>query len=588
VDHKAGSAQVRPLGADVLTMAHVPGDAVPHVVSAQQPTEDLERLLRSYPRAAVSAVSESGFFAPMPATVPLTAHTVLRGHRSALELVAADDLRSVIGAWQDAFNRGYASATVRLLDPRDTSVTIHYLDARAEHGVFLCLIVGDLDHLTGLRGDAGIMRPRVSIVRKDGQAVFTAVDEAAVTLLGRHDLVGCRNVDLIHPDDAPLAIATWMDMLASPGQTRRARLRQQHADGTWIWFEVTNHNLLNDPTERCVVAEMVDISDEMAAHEFVRAQEHLLRRLTDSLPVGVAQADADGLIVHRNQRLTAIVGRPDATTLTQLFDSASATHQAAFADAVTDALSGHDSDLEIDIDDIHIDAGAGDQSEDDALRRCHLTLRALDDGHGVIVCVDDITDRARLRDELHHRATFDALTNCHNRAATLHAVQQELDALAAGRHPGVTVVFIDLDGFKSVNDRHGHAAGDARLRDVARCLRAAAHGRDIVGRLGGDEFLVLSTTPASPDQATAMAARLADALADAIPPSHGHRAAASIGLTWTSRNEPPPTPTADDLINAADTAMYQSKANGDGRPIHTNPATSPTTATPPHARRSPR
>jgi diguanylate cyclase (GGDEF)-like protein/PAS domain S-box-containing protein len=524
--------------------------------NAQAAADDLPALLASFPVAAVSAVSETGFFVALPPTIPLSGQTVIRGHQTALELVVPEDLRLVIAAWQDVFIRGIASATVRPLGHRDRRLTIHYLDVRVQHGVLLCVITGDLDGIANGRGDAGAMRPRVSMVRKDGQAVFTAVDDAAASLLGREDLVGRRNVDLVHPDDAPLAIANWMDMLASPGQSRRVRLRQQHADGSWIWFEVTNHNLLNDPNVRSVVAEMVDISEEMAAHEFVRAQESLLRRLTDSLPVGIAQADGDGLIVHRNQRLTAILGRPSATTLAELFGSLAENHREPFFAAVDEALAGLDSDLEVEI------GGNGS----DPLRG-HVTLRALEDSQGVIVCVDDITDRARLRDELHRRATFDALTGCHNRASTLSEVVQALNRLAAGGGAGVTVVFLDLDGFKSVNDLHGHATGDARLRDVGACLRSTVRSGDIVGRLGGDEFLVLSTAPNGPEQAMALAARLARSLGATIPPSTGRTAAASIGVTWTGQREPALSPSPDDLISAADYAMYRSKINRDGRPV---------------------
>ncbi len=219
-------------------------------------------MLKSLPHAAVSAVSASGFFVPMPLTIPLSGQTVIRGHHTALELVVPQDLHLVITAWQEATACGGATVTVRPLGAEESSLTIHYVDARVRHGVYLCFLVGDIDRITDRDGDAGAMRPRVSFVRKDRQAVFTAVDDAAVALLGHDDLVGHRSIDLVHPDDAPQAIASWMDMLASPGHSRRIRVRQKHRDGSWVWFEITNQNLLNDPAERCVVAEMVDISEE--------------------------------------------------------------------------------------------------------------------------------------------------------------------------------------------------------------------------------------------------------------------------------------------------------------------------------------
>jgi PAS domain S-box-containing protein len=100
----------------------------------------------------------------------------------------------------------------------------------------------------------------------------------------REEMVGHRSLEVIHPEDRPRAVANWMDTRSAPGAGRRVRLRHLHRNGSWQWFEFTNHNLLGDPKHGCVVAEMVDISDEMAALEALRANERLLRRLAETLP----------------------------------------------------------------------------------------------------------------------------------------------------------------------------------------------------------------------------------------------------------------------------------------------------------------
>lgn len=509
------------------------------------------RLLGTLPHAAIAAVSADGFFVPMPAAVPLLGQTVMHGHASALELVVPADLRLVAEAWHDAHVHGTAQVEVRPLGFEDSTMEIHYVDARATYGVFLCFLDGDVQQIADRSGDVGAMRPRVSVVRKDVRAVFTAVDEAAVRILGHPDLVGRRNADLIHPDDAPRAIATWMDMLASPGESRRVRLRQRHRDGHWVWFEITNHNRLNDPAERCVVAEMVDISEEMTAHEFLRLQEQLLRRLTDALPVGVAQIDESGLIVHRNRRLTEIVGNPDATTVEQLFASVATDQQAELADAIAAAQSGADRDLEISVDEPGGYRG-----------RCHVTLRPLDT-HGAIICVDDITEQAQLRDQLHHRATYDPLTGCLNRASLLIELQRSLDDVTSR---GIAVAYVDLDGFKAVNDRGGHAAGDALLTTIANCLRDGVRDNDLVGRIGGDEFIVISTAVPSAHHAVQLGERLAASLTVNVQPGIGHRAVASIGVAWVD-HETARAIDAEALIALADHAMYESKAEGNGQPV---------------------
>ena len=130
---------------------------------------------------------------------------------------------------------------------------------------------------------------------------------------------------------------------------------------------------------------------------------------------------------------------------------------------------------------------------------------------GAIVCVADVTDSVRMREELEHRATFDLLTRCYNRASILQALERTL-AEPRPDDSGTGVIFIDLDRFKDVNDRLGHAAGDVLLVEVARRLASCTREADLVGRIGGDEFLVVCTRV--PDEATTL--KIAGQLADAL------------------------------------------------------------------------
>jgi diguanylate cyclase (GGDEF)-like protein len=173
---------------------------------------------------------------------------------------------------------------------------------------------------------------------------------------------------------------------------------------------------------------------------------------------------------------------------------------------------------------------------------------------GAIGCLSDVTDAARLRRELELRATVDALTGCLNRAATLELLEMTLrDHAILGA--GMAVVFVDLDSFKTVNDRYGHATGDAVLIAAAQRIQTATRERDQVGRLGGDEFLVLC-----PDVSHAkgldIVARLHRALHDPLTVAHHEIAlGASLGIAWTQYET-----SADALIAEADEAMYAAKA----------------------------
>lgn len=156
-----------------------------------------------------------------------------------------------------------------------------------------------------------------------------------------------------------------------------------------------------------------------------------------------------------------------------------------------------------------------------------------------------------------HAATHDPLTGLLNRAGWNSAAPALLDHVAATGHRAVLLV-VDLDGFKAVNDTHGHAAGDAVLRAVAGRLSALVAHRGIVARLGGDEYAVLVTMP-SADPADQLAADIRTAVAAPLPTTGDPlTVGASVGVTVL----PAGTRRDADLSTAlrqADHAMYRDK-----------------------------
>lgn len=518
----------------------------------------LQALLAEYPTAFVAAINVEGLFVPMPASVPLTDQQVLHS-RSGLDLVVPADRNLLITTWDRARETGGATAQVHLaLDP-DRPVAMHYLDARARHGVFLGFwIGGNPAALAGLP-EVKPAPPRMARVRKDERAVFLEVDEAATKILGwaAADMVGHRSLEFIHPDDQGLAIESWMQMLSEPGSEQPpARLRHQRSDGSWVWFEVTNHNLLAHPEHGHVLAEMIDISDEMAAHDALRAREQLLHRLAEALPIGVFEVLSDRQVVYTNDRLHSVVGVEPSSTVDELLVAVSRDDWPSLQTALAAALDdGIDADLEVQV----------RPSESSRPRRCMFRLRALTDERGTawgaVVCVEDVTKSAELRAELERRATHDMLTRVMNRASVMAALEGALARKADG---GTAVVFVDLDGFKTVNDRLGHQAGDELLRIVADRLAIAVRAGDALGRVGGDEFLVVCPGVAGAQPALRVAERIAHAVNQPV-----HLAAltleqqASIGVAYAGRQPIG----ADALVRRADTAMYASKRRGDGHPV---------------------
>ena len=421
-------------------------------------------------------------------------------------------------------------------------------------------------------------------VRKTATAVILDADDALFDVLGwkSGDLAGKTSLDFIHPDDQPLAVENWMEMLASPGPARSLRLRHRHANGSFVWLELTNTNLLDDLDHNCVVADMLDLSHELPpepevraaadadtasngdrplrVHEAIRAREQLLHRLAEALPVGVLHVDAQGRVLYTNQRLHAIVGRERAETFDDQLSTVMGEDAARVTEAFESALRGGlDNDVEMRV-------GSDDGSGDKELRQCTLAVRALvtDDGEvtGAVASVTDVTDSVRMREELRVRATFDKLTRCYNRASTVDALEKMLDDGHPGGRPAV--IFVDLDRFKGVNDDLGHAAGDELLEVVASRLQRAVREGDVVGRIGGDEFLVLCPAIGTPAQAMRAASRIADSLRHAVKlDSVQVSCRASVGVAWTASRQAD----ADLLIGQADTAMYEAKRAGTGHPV---------------------
>ncbi|MGW7050965.1 putative bifunctional diguanylate cyclase/phosphodiesterase [Streptomyces sp. NPDC054887] len=185
---------------------------------------------------------------------------------------------------------------------------------------------------------------------------------------------------------------------------------------------------------------------------------------------------------------------------------------------------------------------------------------------GLIFNSRDVTERVRLQAQLQHNAEHDPLTDLPNRALFTARVRQALSGRRVG-DPGTAVLFIDLDGFKAVNDTIGHQAGDELLIQAARRLQDSVRAGDTAARLGGDEFAALIVGEGSKDQAAreCQVHEIADRLRLTLSQPYrigGNdvRVAASIGVAFA---EPGISPT--DLMRNADLAMYRAKAGGKDR-----------------------
>ena len=384
---------------------------------------------------------------------------------------------------------------------------------------------------------------------KNDAAIFLEVDDATLQILGwaAEDLIGHRSLEFIHPDDEELAIRSWMAMLAGHDVGPRVQMRHRHRDGSWVWLEVTNYNLLDDPDRGHVATEMIDVSEEVAAHEAVRRSERLFRRLAEALPSGLVHIHHNRQVVYANERLGEILGTGPVELVEERFATVVRDDWPILEAAITRAMSdGRDDDLEVQI----------QTSNVFGLRRCFAKIRSLTDDEeaaGAIISIEDITESAQLRAELERRANLDMLTRCMNRATVMAALEA---TLSQGDHGLTAVIFADLDNFKAVNDLHGHAVGDELLIVAGERLTSAVRASDYVGRLGGDEFLVVCPDVSGPHEAANVADRVAGAL-------HGNftisgtaiELRASVGMVCAERQGA----STEELVSRADAAMYTTK-----------------------------
>jgi len=174
----------------------------------------------------------------------------------------------------------------------------------------------------------------------------------------------------------------------------------------------------------------------------------------------------------------------------------------------------------------------------------------------------DVTDQQRRRERLRHEATHDSMTGLPNR----YAVREQLQELIAdpGDRPTGALLYIDLDQFKPINDEYGHEVGDQVLIHTAEVLRNTLRRQDLLGRIGGDEFVVCLPDLSSRDEVQAIAERLHDALCEPFRVGpHEVTVAASIGGTVRLSAYK----AVDDALHVADMAMYEAKDAADQKAV---------------------
>jgi diguanylate cyclase (GGDEF)-like protein/PAS domain S-box-containing protein len=275
--------------------------------------------------------------------------------------------------------------------------------------------------------------------------------------------------------------------------------------------------------------------------------------LADALSTGILAADPTGGVVYANGAAAELFWMSPAALLEQGWlapvhiDDLEEVQAAAAA-----ALSGL----------AHQDVTFQLWIDADHARWVHARfsgLRSSTGRNGWVAALEDITSRRAAEHALSFQATHDALTGLPDRLLLRDRLEQGVARL--DRHNATLgVLFVDLDGFKSVNDEHGHAVGDTVLVELARRIAGAVRPGDSAARVGGDEFVVVADD-VDEARALAIAERVANAVAAPLDIEGTDIAlGASIGVTLAAQGE-----SVDDILNRADQAMYRAKRNPDDK-----------------------
>ncbi|MEE6263251.1 putative bifunctional diguanylate cyclase/phosphodiesterase [Plantactinospora sonchi] len=285
------------------------------------------------------------------------------------------------------------------------------------------------------------------------------------------------------------------------------------------------------------------------------ASEARFEALFVSSASGICVVDPQDRIVQANPALARMLGCPIPDLRRRpLTGLAHRDHREAVERALRELTAGERTYAELEAAFVRPDGGT-------VWLRLSLAPVLDDEGEYLVVTAQDDTERHHLQSALSHQALHDPLTNLPNRTLVLRRLHELLDRRTGTGHVGIC--YLDLDGFKTVNDSFGHAAGDDVLRAVADRLAAcAARPGWLAGRLGGDEFVIVAGNGADLDQLVQVAERLVATVRRPIPAA-GHQLSVSASIGVTDGQIPHRQPA--DLLRAADVALYWAKAAGGDR-----------------------
>jgi diguanylate cyclase (GGDEF)-like protein/PAS domain S-box-containing protein len=375
--------------------------------------------------------------------------------------------------------------------------------------------------------------------------------------LKREQFEGRLYSEIFHPQDAERRLHASFEAIRTQTPQLGLIQRVKTPEGKPRWLRVDSIPR-RDGTGRVigVVVFTLDITPlkeaEMRLQALTMEREMILNRI----PAFVLYKDLEGYVVHANRMTSVYAGKPiediEGHHGSEVFPHAD---PAAISRADEDVIRTAQPKLGI-VESVPLPDGSRQWFEIDVVPNFDEAGKVA----GIVVFGLDVTERRRIEQQAAHLATHDPLTDLCNRRLLADRLAQVL-AQSKRRDTHCALLFIDLDRFKEVNDRHGHDIGDMLLVHVAQRITGCVRAEDTVARTGGDEFVVLLATTSSPGDAMAVAEKIRVLLHQ---PFNIGDLTLEIGCSIGVASYPENGRNEHELMSGADTAMYAAKAAGRG------------------------
>ncbi len=402
--------------------------------------------------------------------------------------------------------------------------------------------------------------PACVVVIVDGH--FRWANAAALQLMEADDaadFVGRAVADLVHPLDLHRVDARIRRAVEHAGTNPTTEFRVYTCRGHERVLAMTSRPIEFDG-RAAVLAAFLDMTQRAAMEERLQETDRNFRRIMDTMQDVFYRTDAHGITRYvcpavqnvLGYRADEIVGLPAAAFYPDLSER----------DRLVDAIRR---------DGFVHDFPGRMRRKDGVIIDISISTHALVDERGEFAGVEgiwrDISQRKSMERELERLASHDDLTGLPNRRCTLQALDQAIERRGGRRDTApLCVLMLDLDHFKRVNDEHGHLVGDLALQHVAAIMQRWSRDGDVLGRLGGEEFLLI-VDAADLDATLEVAERIREAVQGIPPPSRPElRLTVSIGVAqWCEADAD-----ASRLLDRVDRAMYAAKNSGRNRVCTSN------------------